>query len=55
MMEIITTHNWTEWLTKEQILRLLDEGELEVPSPAGTLRLFVNFADRVAVHELLPR
>lgn len=51
-MKVVTAHGCTEWLSLAQVKTLLDTGELEIISPGGRLRLFVNFIDRVAAHQL---
>lgn len=40
----------TEWLSLTQIKKLLDTGELEIPSTNGVVVLYVNYNDRVAAH-----
>jgi len=52
-VELIITHEWTEWLTLDQLRQLLTTGKLEVQSPGGKLRLYVNDADRVTAQELI--
>jgi hypothetical protein len=43
----------TEWLNLEQLRKLVQSGELVVTSRSGTLRLYVNFADRAAAAGLV--
>lgn len=54
-MSIIVTHDWTEWLSLDQISELLRTGQLEVPTNDGTLRLHVNDCDQVAAREIVKR
>jgi hypothetical protein len=52
-MEILNNPIVTEWLSLAQLRALLVKGEIEIPSPHGTLRLGVHFIDRVAAQELV--
>ena len=51
-MENQTSFVVTEWLSLDQVLTLLRTGELSSSSSKGTLRLYLNFPDRVAAQEL---
>jgi hypothetical protein len=51
-METVNNPIVTEWLSLDQLRTLLATGGIEIASPNGTLRLFVNFIDRVAAQEL---
>ena len=42
----------TQWLSLADVLGLLEKGEVSVMSEKGTVRLFLNFIDRVAAQEL---
>ena len=51
-MAITIIHDWTEWLSLDQLRELLRTGKMEVGTPQGTLRLFINEKDRVAAQEI---
>jgi hypothetical protein len=54
MAEVRTLYSFTQWLSLEQLRALLDTGEVVVEEPNGTtLRLYVNFDDRVAAKEVV--
>lgn len=50
-MDITPNPIVSEWLSLEQLRILLTTGELELLTPGGTLRLYVNFIDRVSAQE----
>jgi|HubBroStandDraft_2_1064218.scaffolds.fasta_scaffold02392_8 hypothetical protein len=54
-MAFTITHDWTEYLSLEQLRQLLGAGKLEIPSEGGTLRLLVQERDRAKAQEFLLR
>ncbi|MCU1338855.1 MAG: hypothetical protein JWO19_4436 [Bryobacterales bacterium] len=51
-METVNNPIVTEWLSLAQLRALLLTGGIEISTPGGTLRLYVNFIDRVSAQEL---
>ncbi|MBV8807965.1 MAG: hypothetical protein JO033_04770 [Acidobacteriaceae bacterium] len=51
-MQINQAFTASQWLSLEEIRTLLLAGELQVDSPQGTMRLYVQFKDRASAQQL---
>jgi hypothetical protein len=54
-VELKTFYRVAQWLSMDEIRKLLDKGELTVTEDGTTAQIFVNFNDRAAARELIDR